>query len=75
MARNISVTVKPNAKSPTITKIGDAEFRVTVHAAAADGKANRALVEMLSEYFCVPKSAIKIVRGQFARKKLLQIDE
>ncbi|HEV8725470.1 MAG TPA: DUF167 domain-containing protein [Candidatus Binatia bacterium] len=73
MARNVSVTVKPNAKLATITKLTDSEYRVTVHAPAEDGKANRALIELLARYFCVPKSAIRIVRGQFARKKLIEI--
>jgi uncharacterized protein len=75
MARNVSVTVKANAKSAAITKFSDTEYRVTVHAPAEDGKANRAVIELLAEYFCVPKSAIKIVRGQFARKKLFKIGE
>jgi uncharacterized protein len=73
MARRLSVTVKPNAKSATITKLSDTEYRVSVHAPAEDGKANRAVIELLAEYFCVPKSAIKIVRGQFARKKWVEI--
>jgi uncharacterized protein len=75
MARNVSVTVKPNAKLATVTKLTDSEYRVTVHAPAEDGKANRALIELLAGYFCVPKSAIRIVRGQFARKKLIEIGE
>ena len=69
------MTVKPNAKSATITKLSDTEYRVSVHAPAEDGKANRAVIELLAEYFCVPKSAIKIVRGQFARKKWVEIGE
>jgi uncharacterized protein len=73
MARNISVTVKPNARSAAITKLTDTEYRASVHAPAESGKANRALIELLADYFCVPKSTITIVRGQFARKKLLKI--
>jgi hypothetical protein len=75
MARNISVTVKPNAKLAAITKLTDSEYRVTVHAPAENGKANRALIELLARYFCVPKSAIRIIRGQFARKKLIEISK
>jgi uncharacterized protein (TIGR00251 family) len=75
MARNISVTVKPNAKLAAITKLTDSEYRVAVHAPAENGKANRALIELLARYFCVPKSAIRIIRGQFARKKLIEISK
>jgi uncharacterized protein len=75
MARNISVTVKPNTKSAAVTKLTDIDYRVTIRAPAEDGKANRALVELLADYLHVPKSAITIVRGQFARKKLVKIGE
>jgi uncharacterized protein (TIGR00251 family) len=75
MAQNISVTVKPNAKSTAVRKLTETEYRVTLHAPAQDGKANRALIELLADYFRVPKSAITIVRGEFARNKLVKIDE
>lgn len=75
MAQNISVTVKPNAKSAAVTKLTETEYRVTLHAPAQDGKANRALIEVLANYFHVPKSAVLIVRGEFARKKLVKIGE
>jgi hypothetical protein len=75
MARNISVTVKPNANLAAVTKLTDTDYRVTTRAPAEDGKANRALIELLADYFHVPKSAITIVRGQFARKKLVKIGE
>jgi uncharacterized protein len=75
MARNISVTVKPNTKSAAVTKLTDIDYRVTIRAPAEDGKANRALIELLADYLHVPKSAITIVRGQFARKKLVKIGE
>jgi uncharacterized protein len=75
MALNICVTVKPNAKSAAVTKLTETEYRVTLHAPAQDGKANRALIELLADYFHVPKSAIMIVRGEFARKKLVKIGE
>jgi uncharacterized protein (TIGR00251 family) len=75
MARNISVTVKPNANSAAVTKLTDTDYRVTIRAPAEDGKANRALIELLADYLHVPKSAITIVRGQFARKKLVKIGE
>jgi uncharacterized protein (TIGR00251 family) len=75
MARNISVTVKPNARSAAITKLTDTEYRASVPAPAQDGKANRALIELFADHFCVPKSAVTIVRGHFARKKLLKIGQ
>jgi uncharacterized protein (TIGR00251 family) len=73
MARRISVTVKPNAKSATITKISDREFRATVREPAQDGKANLALVDLLARYFAIPKSTITIVRGHASRRKIVDL--
>jgi len=74
MARKISLTVKPNARYASVEKISDAEFRVAVRVPAQEGAANRAVIEALAEFFAVPKSTIRIVRGQSSRKKLVEID-
>ena len=74
MARKVSVTVKPNARHPSVEKISEAEFRVTVRAPAQEGRANRAVIEALAEFLAVPKSTLRIVRGQSSRKKLVEID-
>jgi hypothetical protein len=74
MARKISVTVKPNARQVGVEKISEAEFRIAVRAPAQEGAANRAMIEALAEFLAIPKSAVRIVRGQSARKKLVEID-
>jgi uncharacterized protein (TIGR00251 family) len=74
MARRISLTVKPNARHVRIEKLSEAEFCVSVRAPAHDGAANRAVIEALAEFFALPKSKLTIIRGQSARKKLVQID-
>ena len=75
MARRIRVTVRANAKKPEVTKIADGEYRVQVCAPAQDGKANHALIEVLADYFKIPKSTIKILRGLSSRYKLIEIGE
>jgi uncharacterized protein (TIGR00251 family) len=74
MARKISLTVKPNARHASVEKISDAKFRVAVRAPAQDGAANRAVIEALAEFLSVPKSMIRIIRGESSRKKLVEID-
>jgi len=73
MPITISVAVKPHAKRESITQVSAGEYRVSVKAPPHDGKANLAIIALLSEYFSVPKSKIKIVRGHAAKKKLLAI--
>ena len=38
-----------------------------------EGKTNRALVEMLSNWLHVPKCEVKILRGHTSRNKLVEI--
>ena len=74
MRRRISVTVKPSSKSPSVTQLTESEFRVAVREPAQDGKANRALIELLADHFRIAKSTIKIVRGLHSRHKLIEVD-
>jgi uncharacterized protein len=69
----IWVSVKPQAKRESVTKVADGEYRVAVLRPAQDNQANQAVVKLLAEYFSVSKSAITILRGQRSRKKLIEI--
>ena len=60
MGLKIAVTVKPNAKKAQVEELAEKQYRVAVRAAAQDGKANQALIEILADHFGVAKSAIKI---------------
>jgi uncharacterized protein (TIGR00251 family) len=74
VAGRIFVTVKPNAKKPSVTPVSEREYQVAVRAPARQGKANEAVIEALAAYFSVPKSKLKIVRGETGRKKLISIE-
>jgi uncharacterized protein (TIGR00251 family) len=67
------VTVKPQAKKSALKKISEGEYAVSVTAPAREGKANEAVMELLADYFSVPKSSIRIVRGQSGRRKLIEL--
>ena len=69
----IRVRVTPNARRPNITQMGEGVFEVRVDARAEGGKANKRLVEILSEHFGVPKSKISIVRGAKSRDKTVEV--
>ena len=73
MARRIWLTVKPQARKEEIVRLAEGEYRVSVDAPAKEGKANEAVTELLASHFSVTKSAIRIVRGQSARRKLIEI--
>jgi len=69
----IRVHVTPNSKEARVTKVGEASFDVKVDEKAMGGRANRRLVEILSEHFKVPRSRISIVRGAKSRDKMVEV--
>ena len=69
----IRVRVTPNAREARVVKVGEADFEVKVDEKALDGRANRRLVEILSEHFGLPKSNIFIVSGSRSRDKILEV--
>lgn len=71
----IWITVKPQAKKSEVKKLSEGEYAVSVTAPAREGKANEAVIELLADYFSVPKSSIRILRGQTARRKLVDIKQ
>jgi len=69
----IRVRVTPNAKEVRVTKTSEDSFEVKVDERATGGRANKRLLEILSEHFNVPKSKILIVRGAKSIDKMVEI--
>jgi hypothetical protein len=70
----LTVHLKPNAKQNRIAKkLDETTYVVEVTAAPVEGKANRALIELLAEHFDVPKTSIEFKRGATTRIKQLEI--
>lgn len=55
-------------------RVGDGEYIASVRAPAREGKANETLMKLLASYFSVPKSSVRIIRGQRGRRKLIEFD-
>jgi len=74
-ATRFIVRVQPRASANEIVGFDEAErLKVRVTAPPADGKANAAVTELLSDTLGVPKSAITIERGDTARSKTIRVD-
>jgi uncharacterized protein len=69
----ISVKVQPRSSKEQVVKNPDTGIKVYLKTAPVDGKANVALVRILSEYFSVNKSRIKIITGRQSRNKIVEI--
>ncbi|MCW4037542.1 MAG: DUF167 domain-containing protein [Candidatus Bathyarchaeota archaeon] len=68
----ISVTVKTNARESRVEKIGDDEYVVMVTESPRRGKANVALLKLLSRHF---EGQARIVSGVKSRKKIIEIEK
>jgi uncharacterized protein len=68
----IFVKVIPNAKEEKVEVVGENEYLVRVKAPPIDGKANAQVVEVLSDYFHVPKRNI-LIKNEKSRKKVVEI--
>lgn len=71
----IRVVVVPNSRTAAVTKISDSSYRVKVNARAVEGRANARLLEILAEYFYIPKSHVRIVKGLSNRNKVVEIQK
>jgi uncharacterized protein len=70
--RQIIIRAVPNAsKNEVIEEEGI--FKVRVTAKATDGKANKAVIETLADYFGIKRNQIRILRGEKSRDKILEL--
>jgi uncharacterized protein len=69
----INVTVVPNSKVCEIVKTSDNDFKVRVDAPATRGEANARLIEMLADFFNVPRFNVIVVKGFKSRRKIIEI--
>lgn len=67
------ITVKPGSSQEKIVEGSDGELIVYLRAKPHDGEANTALIKLLAKYFDVPKTSVKITRGQKSRIKTVEI--
>ncbi len=70
----ISVRVQPNAKKSELVGFSDGVWQVRVSVPPVKGKANAALIALLSEVLGVGKSCLHIVKGLTSRNKVIAID-
>lgn len=73
LSKNFNVRVIPHAKQNKVVE-SDGVLRVYTTVAPENGRANSAVIELLSDYLDVPKSRIKILKGLTGRDKVFTIE-
>ena len=71
----IFVKVKPKAREGKVIKLSDTNFKVSVKEAPEKGRANRAVLKALADYFNTSPSNIKIISGSTSKLKIIEISK
>lgn len=69
----IFITAKPAAREESIEKIDESHFVVAVKEPPIQGRANRAIIEVLADYFKISSGRIRIIAGMTSRQKMVEI--
>lgn len=69
----VNIKISPNSKKNEIINEGDFT-KIKITAQPIDGKANKALIEFLSKNFKIPKTSIKILKGETSKEKTILFD-
>jgi uncharacterized protein YggU (UPF0235/DUF167 family) len=76
LTKRITVQVKANTRgTPGVEMAPDGVFIVSVREPAIDGRANGAVIQLVADFFDLPKSMVQIVRGHTSRFKTLEIPD
>jgi hypothetical protein len=70
----ISIRVHPSARKSEVLRFENGVWHIKVAAPPVEGKANKALIEFLSELLGVSKSRITIKKGATSHHKLIGVE-
>ena len=71
----LALRVQPGAKrSALLMRMPGGEWKVAVSAPPREGRANDAVVELVSDLLGVRRSQVTLVRGASARSKVVEIE-
>jgi uncharacterized protein (TIGR00251 family) len=74
MSTTIRIRLTPRSARDEVLGFEGDVLRARVTAPPVEGRANEALLGLLADALGVPKSALRIVRGQRSREKLVAIE-
>lgn len=69
----IYAKVRARSSRNKIEKISDQEYKIWTTAAPVNNQANEKIIQLLADFFDVPKSQIEIVGGKTVGHKIIDI--
>jgi uncharacterized protein (TIGR00251 family) len=74
VSAQLRVRLRPRGHADELIGIEDGVLQARVSAPPVDGKANRALCELIAKRAGVAPSRVSVVRGQKSRDKLVRVE-
>lgn len=75
MPRRFSVRVIPNAGRDEVVGWQEDVLKIKLQAVPEDGKANKALCQLLAREFHCHKREVRIVAGEKSRQKIVELPD
>ena len=73
---NLHVLLKPNSRHrQEVIENDDGSLTIYTKSPAIENRANKEAIELLAKHFNVPKSRVKLIKGETSRQKVFAIDE
>ena len=69
----IFVKANPSAREERIKKVDEINFIVSVKEPPKQGKANKAIIKALAEYFKIAPSCVSLISGFSSKQKVFEI--
>ena len=73
-ANLLNIKLIPKASQNKVEHIDENSLKVYVIACPVQGKANKALIEVLAKHFNIAKSLITIEKGHKSKEKVIRIE-
>lgn len=70
----LSVSVAPSAKHTAADGLHDGCLRIRLAAQPVEGRANQALITWLAQQLGLPRRSVRLLRGENARRKQIELD-
>jgi uncharacterized protein len=71
---DLKVRVQPRAKRTEVAGEREGAIVIRVNAPPVDGRANEAVCRLIAKRLGVASGAVRVVRGEAARDKLVRVD-
>lgn len=69
----VKAKVTAGAKKESVEKVSADQLKITVREKAEGNRANERVKEVIAEYFGIPASAVRLIKGHHAPAKIFDI--